>query len=166
MQTLTQAGGRKGTLVSNLYEKLTRDQLERESRGAALIGRVRSSLSKGNAMRLRVYDDGEMPPFIVRGDLINVEPVSPVELKRSDIAFYQQGERFFCRRVIRRRRMKNDEKFEVVVSANGHASPEVIPGTQVLGRITHNERRGREVDLSDPRKPTFMEKFMDLLGMK
>jgi hypothetical protein len=87
---------------------------------------------------------GSMIPSIYPGDLLTVRSDSASDARRGEIVFFLLGGRPFVHRVMR----KWPERNGVVFATRGDALPKEDPSidaSQLLGRVTHIQRRGKSI---------------------
>ena len=85
-----------------------------------------------------------MIPSIYPGDLLTVRSDSAADARRGEIVFFLLAGRPFIHRVMR----KWPERNRVVFATRGDALPKEDPSidaSQLLGRVTHIQRRGRSI---------------------
>jgi hypothetical protein len=85
-----------------------------------------------------------MIPSIYPGDLLTVRSDSAAEARRGEIVLFLLGGRPFVHRVMR----KWPERNRVVFATRGDALPKEDPSidaSQLLGRVTHIQRRGKSI---------------------
>jgi signal peptidase I len=94
-------------------------------------------LKAGNVLRLRARG-GSMLPFLRDGDLLEIWPAAPVEIRVGDVLCYEPSPGALClHRVVAR-----DER-GFVTRGDALTHVEVVPAGSVLGRVRAVERRGR-----------------------
>ena len=103
-------------------------------------------LGTGHALRFRARG-GSMHPFIKDGDVIEVQPISAVAIRRGDVVFCRNGGgRVVAHRVIRVR--SESGRVALVIRGDALACPDgLISPEQVLGRVVALERGGRHIGL-------------------
>ncbi len=87
-----------------------------------------------------------MIPSIYPGDLLTVRAESVADARRGEIVFFLLGGRPFVHRVMR----KWPERNRVAFATRGDALPKEDPsidGSQLLGRVTQIQRRGKSIPL-------------------
>jgi peptidase S24-like protein len=87
-----------------------------------------------------------MIPSIYPGDLLTVRSDSASDARRGEIVFFLLGGRPFVHRVMR----KWPERNRVVFATRGDALPKEDPSidaSQLLGRITQVQRRGKSISI-------------------
>ena len=94
-------------------------------------------LQRGNTLRLRARG-GSMLPFLRDGDLLEVHPVAPVEVRVGDVICYEPSPGALClHRVVAR------DGRGFVTRGDALTQVEVVPAASVLGRVSAVERHGR-----------------------
>lgn len=94
-------------------------------------------LQRGHTLRLRARGSS-MLPFLRDGDVLEIRPVSPVEIRVGDVICYEPSPGELClHRVVAR----DGRGFVTRGDALTHV--EVVPGASVLGRVRAVERSGR-----------------------
>ena len=91
-----------------------------------------------------VAHGSSMIPSIYPGDLLTVRSDSAADAHRGEIVFFLLGGRPFVHRVMR----KWPERSRVVFATRGDALPREDPSidaSQLLGRVTHIQRRGKSI---------------------
>jgi hypothetical protein len=87
---------------------------------------------------------GSMVPSIYPGDLLTVQSDSVADARRGEIVFFLLGGRPCVHRVMR----KWPDRNRIAFATRGDALPKEDPSvdaSQLLGRVTHIERRGKSV---------------------
>ncbi len=93
-----------------------------------------------------VAHGSSMIPAIYPGDRLTVRSDSAAGARRGEIVFFLLGGRAFVHRVTR----KWPERNRVVFATRGDALPKEDPSidaTQLLGRVTHIQRRGKSIEI-------------------
>jgi signal peptidase len=110
--------------------------------GEALLELMRAVLSRGVPFRFRARG-WSMAPFIRDGDVITVTPV-PHGLPRIGqvVAFVTPGEE---RLVVHRMVGRRGGALLIQGDSAPHGADGIIPGENILGRVTRVERNGRDV---------------------
>lgn len=86
-----------------------------------------------------------MHPTIRNGETIRVESVLPAQIKRGDIVLYRWERGIRAHRVVRIVAAGKQPVF--LLRSDGGGDDELIPASQVLGKVVAVERSGRSVPL-------------------
>ena len=111
--------------------------------GADLIELIQAVLDKGLLFRFRAKGFS-MNPFIKDDDVITVSPLTDNTVRPGDVVAFIRPEmkKLVVHRVVGRKgeyfHIKGDNTFD---------SNELIPATNILGRVTRVERNGKEIFL-------------------
>ncbi len=104
-------------------------------------------LGRGGVLRFQAYG-GSMHPFVRNGDIVEVEPIIPGQVRAGDIILFKDGpQSMLAHRVIRR--MKNEKGLCFITkgdSASNADSP--VAPERVLGRLRRIERNSRVMNLT------------------
>lgn len=109
--------------------------------GLDLIELLRAVLDKGVPFRFRAKGFS-MSPFIKDGDVITVSPLTDGLTRPGDVVAFIRPE--MKKLVIHRVVEKKDEYFHIK-GDNTPDTDELIPETNILGRVTRVERNGKEI---------------------
>lgn len=105
-------------------------------------------LEKGNTFQFRALG-GSMFPFIRPGDLLTTKAVDPTDLLIGEVLLYQREGRSFVHRLIKKKMIDGTHLF---ITHGDHLafSDPAIRSSQILGKVTCIERRGRLILLDTP----------------
>jgi len=122
-------------------------------------------LNLGLGVRFRAPGTS-MHPTIRHGDLITVEPVAPVKLKRGDIILYRLQSNFIAHRIIN---IKERDRSELTFILRGDASTGCdapVKLEQVLGKVVCLERDHLIIDPYSLRVRIWSTLYLWLAGLK
>jgi len=109
--------------------------------GPALVELLRAVLDKGKPFRFRAKGFS-MSPFIKDNDVITVFPLTDASIRSGDVVAFIRPE--MKKLVIHRVVWRKGEYFHIKGDNIPHTD-ELIPETNILGRIVRVERNGKEV---------------------
>ena len=109
--------------------------------GSDLIELLRAVLDKGAPFRFRAKGFS-MSPFIKDDDIITVSPLTDDSIRSGDIVAFIRPE--MKKLIIHRVIGKKGEYFHIK-GDNIPDTDELIPETNILGRLTRVERNGKEI---------------------
>lgn len=99
-------------------------------------------LRQGHAVQFRARGDS-MHPVIRENDVVHVEPVDRATIVRGDVVLALAGRGLTAHRVVKRKGATI-----VMRGDNAPANDDPIDESQVLGRVTHVLRNGRQHDVT------------------
>jgi signal peptidase I len=128
--------------------------------GSDLVEMLRAVLDKGASLRFRAKGFS-MSPFIKDNDIITVSPLTDVSIRSGDVAAFIHPE--MKKLVIHRVVGKKGECFHIK-GDNIPDTDEVIPVTNIMGRVTRVERNGKVISFGlGPER--FLIAFLTRIGL-
>ncbi len=117
-----------------------------QCRGPEFYALARQLTESGIAVRLRLYGQS-MYPLLRDGDLVDIVPISPKQVRIGDIVFFRSGRRLLAHRVIKR----TVEGRSVRLITQGDSLPTadrpIDDEADLLGRVEIVYRNGRAIRL-------------------
>jgi signal peptidase len=103
----------------------------------------------GQGRSVQIIASGySMFPFLRKGDLLTVEPVSMDKIKRGDVVVFESEEKWIAHRVIRIMSHINEIQFLLRGDTNLHFDEEVNH-KNYIGRIKYFERKNKSKNIDN-----------------
>ena len=110
------------------------------SRSALFLDLAGELLGRGHRVRFRA-EGGSMHPAIRSGETLIVEPVSPADLERGDIALHHSRRGITAHRVVEIRDEGGRKPLFVTRGDNVGSADEPVEPRQILGKVVAVERK-------------------------